>query len=218
MPTDYSQVLAKGGYLKDGQWFCQCDLPPRLLTSKQGGSSGKRFLRCQQAGNDQCKFFLWEEEEATVREQANASYLRLPAPRTPTKLNTTNREPVFNGFNSKQSIAATPASGHSAAKLKTSPRYSPTPRSEGKTSPPVSSEDLSPTPHRVRVDHESDKDKDFTTAILKLLRSSNVVVGASTEVRLRLMIRSEIGAYQTKLQTCEEMITDLCQELDGLGF
>lgn len=94
----------------------------------------------------------------------------------------------------------------------------PTPRSEGKTSPPISSQGLSPTPHRFKgVDPESEKDKDFTTAILELLRSSNVVVGASTEVRLRHMIHSEIGVYQTKLRTCEETISDLCQELHGLG-
>lgn len=47
---------------------------------------------------------------------------------------------------------------------------------------------------------------DITARVLELLRSNNMELKGSTEVRLRHMISSEVGAYEIKLRKSREAI------------
>ncbi|KAK3942199.1 hypothetical protein QBC46DRAFT_339896 [Diplogelasinospora grovesii] len=62
---------ATGGSFENGQWSCNCDprLPAVRFQVKKGGpNKGKWFYTCQQQREEQCGFFLWEDQ-AQAREK-----------------------------------------------------------------------------------------------------------------------------------------------------
>ncbi len=160
------------------------------LSSGEAANVGNLVLRCRLPREEQCKFFLWEKDEAAAREQ-NASH-PLPVPQTPTRRQ--NSHPV-----------SLPTPNSRASGDRTSrPAF-------------LQSLDMSPTPRRFNeVGFKSDEDEDLSVAVLELLRSDNLKLKTSTEVQLRHTINSAVGVYETRLRKSEGTISELRRKLDDL--
>jgi hypothetical protein len=81
----------------------------------------------------------------------------------------------------------------------------------------VQTPNTSPTPrYNNRIDINATEEPDPTTTVLKLLRSDNITLKASTEAQLRHVIRLKIDIEQTKLRRSEQTISNLCERVDEL--
>jgi hypothetical protein len=150
--------------------------------------------RCPKSPGAQCNFFLWGKDDVRARELMALQYPE--APRTPTR---SSEVPVVS--------LPTPNSGDSTIARKNV--------AFGWQRQKLL--DASPTPSRFNdagfgfTEHD-----DMTTRVIKLLRSNNIELKASTEVQLRHMISSEVGAYEIKLQKSGEAILELGRRLNEL--
>lgn len=62
----------------------------------------------------------------------------------------------------------------------------------------------------------ADKDADLDAKVIGLLRSNHLEVNNTMEILLRYTIKSTIDAYESKLQTSEQAISELCTRLNIL--
>lgn len=67
-----------------------------------------------------------------------------------------------------------------------------------------------------RIDINTTKEPDPTTTVLKLLRSENITLKASTEAQLRHVIQLKIDIEETKLRRSEQTILSLSERVDEL--
>ncbi|KAI4723182.1 hypothetical protein E4T48_00446 [Aureobasidium sp. EXF-10727] len=63
------------GLFADGIWHCDCDCNPRLpaerfQVKKESANKGRWFYTCQNGDGRKCGFFLWQDPDAKVREEA----------------------------------------------------------------------------------------------------------------------------------------------------
>ncbi|KAK9476024.1 hypothetical protein V1514DRAFT_212184 [Lipomyces japonicus] len=70
-----TNVKAQRGTYENGEWKCDC-IPRRVAvlrtTLKEGANKGRKFYTCTNARDEQCKFFLWQDD-AKMREQSYAT-------------------------------------------------------------------------------------------------------------------------------------------------
>ncbi|KAF2105201.1 hypothetical protein BDV96DRAFT_408061 [Lophiotrema nucula] len=58
---------SKLGRLRNGRWYCSCNLlAVRHTVQRNTPNKGKRFLRCPKHPGRQCDFILWEEHEGKL--------------------------------------------------------------------------------------------------------------------------------------------------------
>ncbi|CAD0089840.1 unnamed protein product [Aureobasidium vineae] len=63
------------GLFADGIWHCDCDSNPRLpaerfQVKKESANKGRWFYACQNGNGRKCGFFLWQDPDAKLREEA----------------------------------------------------------------------------------------------------------------------------------------------------
>lgn len=196
--TTYQRSVVDLGSFVDGEWRCSCEEKAVWRTAKTDASRGKKcraaipiegrnanisaVLRCNNL--KQCKFFLWEEDEASAREKS------LQGPSTP---QTPTRRP-----NDPSAAFPTPTSRHSA-----------TAQRSGAASKGISATDVSPIPFTLTEGSRSSGNGDLPTKILGFLRDRNVELSSADEIVLHDMVSTEVTVYELRLSRAEETIQKL---------
>lgn len=141
-------------------------------------------MRCQ--NSPQCRFFLWEKDEANAR---NGSLQNPPSPQTPTRR----------------------TNDHSAAFPTPTSRHNTTARHSGAVSRDIDPTDVSPIPFQLSAGPQSSGNVDLVTKIMDFLREKNVQLSSSEEIVLRSIVSTEVAVYELRLKWAEETIQKLSQ-------
>jgi hypothetical protein len=164
-------------------------------------------VRCARSREDGCRFFIWERDEPTEREQhLTAVAQQLPAPQTPhinRHRNVVATVPVISGL-------PTPSSG--GGRMFTN----------NQTIILQPAGNVSPTPYRLHNNRmtSNDDNDDLIKRVFELLNTGGISLNRSMDVRLREIINSTTFAYEARIQTLETVVKDLerhLQEMEGNG-
>ena len=155
-------------------------------------------MRCKAPRNNDCGFFIWEEDEPAQR-----SILGIedqPASQNPS--DTQHR-------NSSPKAPQTPHTPHTPHTLHTPPssriRSAPTTR--------LYRRDSSPTPNR-KDDTRLAGSSQLTKDVLDLLQLNNISLKSSIREQLRHLIDSEVRIHETELKNFQESVSNLGDLLD----
>lgn len=184
----------RAGSYVDGIWFCGCGMQAKWLTSKREISKGRRFLRCPNSlTEDDCGFFIWEDEERARR-------------------NTSSDE---DRRSRTLSIPPTPQTPHTSSSYRNQLTPPSTSHGPGSGMRRDRRDSSSPTPNR-KDDASLAGNSQLTKDVLNLLQSSDVWLKVSTREKLRRLINSEVRKHETELQSYQESVSTLGDQLDKL--